>query len=84
MSELNPEFKSHLEEALRRVSADEIEEVTAEQKLAELGLDSICVSEIVLELEEQMDITIDEDKVAELETFGDLEKLALQLKKEKS
>ena len=85
MTELNPEFKRHLQDALTEVSTDgEAEEVTANQKLVDLGLDSICLSEMIMELEERLDVTIDDDDLDKLETFGELQEFVMQRQKEKA
>lgn len=85
MTELKPEFKRHLQEALAEVSTDgEAEEVTANQKLVDLGLDSICLSEMIMELEERLDVNIDDEDLDNLETFGELQEFVMQRQKEKA
>lgn len=79
MSELDPEFKSHLEEALAEVAAGEIGDLTADRELADLGLDSISIAEMVLELEDKIDVTIDQEDLETLVTFGDLQDLVKRL-----
>ena len=38
----------------------------------DLGLDSVAVMDFVMELEDKLDITVPLDKIAEIETLGDL------------
>lgn len=73
MADLDPEFKQHLEEALAEVAAGDIGEVTADREIADLGLDSISLAEMVLELEDKIDVVIEPEDLQSLETFGDLE-----------
>ncbi len=82
MSELDPEFKVHLEEALSEVSAGDIGELTADRELADLGLDSISIAEMVLELEDKIDVTIDQEDLEKLVTFGDLQELVKRLQED--
>lgn len=79
MSELDPEFKEHLSEALSEVAAGDIGPLTADRELAELGLDSISISEMVIVLEDKQDIDIDASQLAGLSTFGDLQDLVQKM-----
>ena len=38
----------------------------------DLGLDSVAVMDFVMEIEDQFDISVPLDKIAEIETLGDL------------
>ncbi len=38
----------------------------------ELGLDSVAVMDFVMEIEDQLDISVPLDRIAEVETLGDL------------
>jgi acyl carrier protein len=38
----------------------------------DLGLDSVAVMDFVMEIEDKLDITVPLDKIAEIETLGDL------------
>jgi acyl carrier protein len=38
----------------------------------DLGLDSVAVMDFVMELEDRLDISVPLDKIAEIETLGDL------------
>jgi len=40
--------------------------------VADLGLDSVAVMDFVMEIEDRLDITVPLDKIAEIETLGDL------------
>lgn len=75
MSELDPEFKQHLEEALLEVATGDIGPITADRELMDLGLDSISIAEMVIELEDKIDVTLEMEDMKELETLGDLQEL---------
>lgn len=40
--------------------------------VTDLGLDSVAVMDFVMEIEDRLDITVPLDKIAEIETLGDL------------
>jgi acyl carrier protein len=67
-----------VEERVREVAEDIVhlpEDFTLDSKLVELGLDSLDITELVMELEEEFadqDLTVDDDVVEKWETFGDL------------
>ena len=48
-------------------------ELTDQTNIAnDLGLDSVAVMDFVMELEDRLDISVPLDKIAEIETLGDL------------
>jgi acyl carrier protein len=47
----------------------------------DLGLDSVAVMDFVMEIEDRMDVSIPLDKIAEIETLGDLIAAVRSLKK---
>ena len=49
-----------------------VEAITDEMKLSELGLDSLDVVELLLQLEEQYDIHFDDIDMSNFKTVGDL------------
>lgn len=67
-----------VEERVREVAEDIVslpEDFTRDSLLADLNLDSLDITELVMELEEEFadqDLNVDDDAVQEWETFGDL------------
>ena len=48
-------------------------QVSAQTKIArDLGLDSVAIMDLVMDLEDRFDISIPLDRIAEVETVGDL------------
>lgn len=72
---LDPEFSKKVQAALDEVSGRAVGPISADLRLDELGLDSVSISELVLVLEDELDITLEPEELFEVETFGDLEKL---------
>jgi len=57
--------------------------ITAESRLTrDLGLDSLAVMNFVLSIEERLDLSIPLDRMAEIETVGDLTQAIIDLKNE--
>lgn len=53
----------------------EKEKITSESALAaDLGLDSLCVISVIVEFEEEFNISIPDQKIKEFVTVGDIEK----------
>jgi acyl carrier protein len=53
-------------------------EITREVRIADLGIDSIGMMEIVGEVEDELDITIPDEKLSQLRTVGDIERVVLE------
>ena len=67
-------------ERFKRCAVDvlsvEADQVTPEAKFAEdLDADSLDLVELVMELEEEFDITVEEEELQDLQTIGDAFKL---------
>lgn len=77
---LDPEFEKSVRDSIRQVSPREIGPVTFDGAIADLGLDSVSVAELFIVLENTLDVTIEEDDLARLRTFGDLQELVARLK----
>jgi acyl carrier protein len=59
-------------------------QVSAQTQIArDLGLDSVAVMDFVMDIEDHFDISIPLDRVAEVETVGDLSSAVEALLKEK-
>jgi acyl carrier protein len=72
---LDSETARIFENALRQVSVKDLGPVTAERELAELGLDSVSVAELVLVLEDSFNLSLEPSDVEKLKTFGELAEL---------
>lgn len=58
------------------------DEVTLESKITEdLGADSLDKVELIMEVEKEFDVTIEDEKVENVETVGDIVNLLLELGK---
>lgn len=73
--QLDPEFVDHLQQALSQVTAKEVGPITADREIVELGLDSVSMVEMMVVLEDELDITLEQDELEGLKTFGDLQAL---------
>lgn len=72
---LKPEFVEVLSDALSKVTTGEFGTLEEDRAVADLGLDSMSLVELVTLLEERLGTTIEDRKLGELRTLGDLEKL---------
>lgn len=64
-----------VEQRVRDVAGDIIslpEDADRDLKLSELGLDSLDITEFVMELEEEFDFTVNEDAAQKWQTLGDV------------
>jgi acyl carrier protein len=52
--------------------------ITRDARIADLGIDSVAMMEIVGEVEDELDITIPDEKLSQLRTVGDIEKVVLE------
>lgn len=77
---LDPEFEQSVRESIRQVSPREIGPITADGAIADLGLDSVSVAELFIVLENTLDVTIEDDDLVRLKTFGDLQVLVARLR----
>ena len=75
---LNPEIAGKIEKALQELCPAEVGTITAERRIDELGLDSVSIGELVIELEDELDITLENEDIVGMETFGDLAALIQQ------
>jgi acyl carrier protein len=56
------------------------DEVTRETKLREMGMDSLDMVEILMDAEDEWNISISDEDAENLVTIGDAEKLIMQLR----
>lgn len=50
-------------------------EITRDTKIAALGIDSVAMMEIVGCIEDELDIVIPDEKLAQLQSVGDIERV---------
>jgi acyl carrier protein len=81
MSALSAELNTLFVDAIRQVSGKNIGSVSADQKIAELGLDSVSVMEMVGTIEERLGVQLSDDELTKINTFGDLAVLLDKLTK---
>lgn len=72
------EFAERLRATLSQVLPDQVDDLPADRRLADLGLDSVALAEFILALEDELDITLEVEELDGLETVGELEALLRQ------
>ena len=72
---LKPEFIEVFSEALGKVMSSEIGAIEGDRPIADLGLDSMALVELITLLEQQLNTSIEDRQLSELHTIGDLERL---------
>ncbi len=72
---LDPVLAEKLKTALNRLDLEVPDKITADQRIDDIGIDSVALSELVVLLEEDYDIDIDSEELFSVETFGELEAL---------
>ncbi len=77
---LDPQFLEAVRAALEKVRCDQPGLLTRSRPIRDLGLDSISLVEMVIHLEEALDITLDQDQIEGLRTFGDLQELVARFR----
>lgn len=72
MTEANPEIRQAIDEAVK-ASLPELGEVDFDAVLtSDIGLDSVQVMDLVMEIEDRLDISIPVEVLAEARTLGEL------------
>jgi 8-amino-7-oxononanoate synthase len=72
MNTTDQDLLSVLRAAIYDVNLKELDELSAEMRISELGLDSVAMMEVIGVLEEQLSIRIPDEEIASLSTVGDL------------
>jgi acyl carrier protein len=72
---LTSEMRALFRDAILEVSGKAVDDVRSEQPIAELGLDSVTVMEMVGSLEDKLQVHFSDDELTRVNTFGDLAKL---------
>ena len=63
----------------RKVDAEaKLESVARDSKFSALGIDSISMMEIIGEMEDELDIKLSDDRLAQIQTVGDMERVVLE------
>ena len=72
---LKPEFIETLSAALHQVSTADPGALEADRLIADLGLDSIALVDLIVMLEEKTQRSLDDRELANMQTLGDLQRL---------
>ena len=56
------------------------EELSTEAKISDIGLDSLDMVEITMELEERFDVSIEDEEIANVKTVSDIVELVIAKK----
>ncbi len=80
MSDSANEIRDVIYRALRDMLPGEKTVSDATHISEDLGLDSVAMMDFVMEIEDKLDISVPLDKIAEVETLGDLVATVRQLK----
>jgi acyl carrier protein len=72
MKDLEAGIKKAFIDAIHEVSGRTMSNITADQAIAELGLDSVSVMEMVGALEDKLGIHFSDDDLSKVDTFADL------------
>jgi acyl carrier protein len=80
MTQLSQDLNSLFVDAIKQVAGKDVGTLRADQKISELGLDSVSVMEMVGTIEERLGVTFADDELTKINTFGDLAGLVSKLK----
>jgi len=73
---LEPEFASVMRDIVSKISSrDDVGEFRSSQSLAELGLDSVSLAEVIVMLEDEFNVSLDQREIEQIESFGELQDL---------
>ena len=64
------DYKAKLEKIITKVSKTKT--ITPETSLKDLGLDSLDLVEVIMEVEEELDIQFDEDEIVDFKVVQDV------------
>lgn len=73
-------FLEKVQKALQQVASRDVGPVQRERAIADLGLDSVSMAEMLVLLEDELDLSLEQSDVEKVKTFGDLEELVLRLR----
>ena len=72
---LDPEFATVLRDIMTKISSRDVGEFRASQSLAELGLDSVSLAEVIMMLEDEFNVSLDQREIEQIDSFGQLHEL---------
>jgi acyl carrier protein len=72
MSEPGDSVRRLVFDTLRAATRNSVELSDRTNIVRELGLDSVAIMDFVMEMEDRLDISVPLDRIAEVETVGDL------------
>ena len=62
----------------RKIEGDRVlPEITRDAKITNLGIDSVSMMEIIGCIEDELDVTIPDERLATIQTVGDIEKAVM-------
>lgn len=64
------DYKAKLDKIITKISKNK--EITPETSLKDLGLDSLDMVEVLMEVEEELDIQFEEEEMVNLKTVNDV------------
>ncbi len=64
------DYKEKLDKIIAKISKNK--DITPETSLKDLGLDSLDMVEVLMEVEEELDIQFEEDEMVNLKTVNDV------------
>ena len=68
---------------MTKISSRDVGEFRASQSLAELGLDSVSLAEVIMMLEDEFNVSLDQREIEQIESFGDLQDLMQRARNQK-
>jgi len=73
------DFLAKFSEIARSVEKDKkLPEFTRDAKITSLGIDSVAMMEIIGVIEDDLNVVIPDEKLATLQTVGDIERVVLE------
>ena len=63
---------------VRPEAREQVEQASFDAPLSSLGMDSLMMLEVVLDVQDALDITVDDEELRKVKTFGDVSELLTQ------
>ena len=78
MNQANVDVISLLQRVVTKVEKSRaVPQLTRETRFSALGIDSVSVMEIIGEVEDELNITLSDDRLAKIQSVGDVEEVVL-------
>lgn len=71
-AEKTDEILALFKTAVWEIDQKKLDDITVEHKISALGIDSVAMLEVIGYLEDELDIHLPDEKLANVETVGDL------------